>query len=112
MQNRKQKNRISTQGYFIKRLKDSGYVVWRMFDKYSIADNRKWTLLVNPGQESVFVTCKVNVESRASTPHFDIYDPRQVVNMRTVVTDSIEVLINHMIELNITPDSAEFKKHV
>lgn len=111
MQNKKQKNRISTQGYFIKRLKDSGYVVWRMFDKYSIADNRKWTLLVNPGQESVFVTCKVNVDERAAPPHFDIYDPRQVVNMRTVVTDSIEVLINHMIELNITPDSIEYKKH-
>jgi hypothetical protein len=110
MQNKKIKNRLSTQGYFIKRLKDCGYIVWRIFDKYSIADNRKWTLLINPGEESVFITCRVNVGERASTPHFDIYDSRQHVKMRTIVTDSMEVLVNNLVRENVTPDSVEFKK--
>ena len=29
------KNKITTQGYFLKRLKDSGYYVIRLFDRYN-----------------------------------------------------------------------------
>ena len=99
MQNRKIKNKVSTLGYFVKRLKDSGYIVWKMFNKYSIEDNRKWTVLINPGDESVFITCRVNVDERSTSPHFDIYDARQATfkNM-TLATDSIEVIINHLIK--------------
>ena len=32
------KNKLRTPGYFIKRLKDNGFVTFRMFDKYNIAD--------------------------------------------------------------------------
>jgi hypothetical protein len=111
MQNRKIKNRISTLGYFIKRLKDSGYITWRMFDKYSLEDPRKWTVLINPSEESVFITCRVNVEDRATSPHFDIYDARQATFKNvTLVTDSIEVIINHLIKCKVTPDSDQFKK--
>jgi len=37
-------NKITTQSYFIKRLKDSGYVVYKIFDQYGEADPRSWTV--------------------------------------------------------------------
>lgn len=112
MQTKKnKKNRISTLGYFVKRMKDNGYVVWKMFDKYSFADSRKWTVLINPGNESVFVTCRVNVDGIASNPHFDIYDSRQsTLKNVTIITESLEVLINHLIKSGVTPDSQHYKK--
>ena len=39
-------NRIDTPGYFIKRLRDKGYIVMRIFDKYAPEDSRKWTICV------------------------------------------------------------------
>jgi len=110
MQNRKVKNKVSTLGYFVKRLKDSGYVVWKMFNKYSIEDNRKWTVLINPGTESVMMTCRVNVEDTGSSPHFDVYDARQSTFKNvTLATDSIEVIVNHLIKSGVTPDSDQYK---
>ena len=52
-----QKNKLKTAGYFIKRLKDAGYVTLRMFDKYGENDSRKWTVLVDPSGSSVYITC-------------------------------------------------------
>ena len=48
MTNINKKNKLKTAGYFIKRLKDNGFVTLRIFDKYSEADPRKWTVLVDP----------------------------------------------------------------
>ena len=42
-------NKITTQSYFIKRLKDSGYLVYRLFDEYSESDPRNWTVMIDPG---------------------------------------------------------------
>lgn len=50
-------NKIDTPGYFIKRLRDKGYIVMRVFDKYAPEDNRKWTICVSPTRESIFITC-------------------------------------------------------
>lgn len=50
-------NKIDTPGYFIKRLRDAGYIVMRVFDKYAPEDNRKWSICVSPGKESVIITC-------------------------------------------------------
>jgi hypothetical protein len=104
--NTRSKNKISTLGYFVKRMKDSGYIVWKMFNKYAMEDPRKWTILINPGDESVLITCKVNVETRAGSPHFDIYDGRQL-NFKNfaLITDSMEVIITHLIKTGVTPDS-------
>ena len=41
---RKVKNKIKTAGYFIKRLKDNGFVVLKMFNAYSNEDPRRWTV--------------------------------------------------------------------
>ena len=54
------KNKLRTPGYFIKRLKDNGFVTFRIFNKYNIADPRKWTVLVDPGGASVFIEVVVS----------------------------------------------------
>ena len=104
------KNKISTLSYFVKRLKDSGYVAWKLVNNYPIEDVRKWTIIINPGRESVLITCMVNHDGRGVSPAFDIYDGgfRCRKNF-TIITDSFEVVANNLIQLNITPDSTEFK---
>ena len=42
------KNKLKTAGYFIKRLRDSGFETVRIFNGYSHSDPRKWTILVDP----------------------------------------------------------------
>ena len=104
------KNKISTLSYFVKRLKDSGYVVWKLVNNYPIEDKRKWTVCINPGRESVLITCIVNHDGRGVSPAFDIYDGGYRCRKNfTVITDSIEVVVNNLIQLTITPDSDEFK---
>ena len=55
-------NKLKTAGYFIKRLKDNGFVVLKMFNAYSEADPRRWTVLVDPGVSSVYISCLQNKE--------------------------------------------------
>ena len=54
------KNKIRTAGYFIKRLRDSGFIVIKSFFRYSKSDPRRWTVIVDPSNASVFVTCFTN----------------------------------------------------
>lgn len=104
-------NKISTQGYFIKRLKDNGYIVWRMFDKYSIGDTRKWTILVNPGFHSVYITCHVNMEMINDTPAFSFEDGGVYIsNNLKIQTNSFETVMNHMMKHGIEPTSTDYKK--
>jgi len=60
----KVKNKIKTPGYFIKRLKDNGFVVLKMFNAYNQADPRRWSCLIDPGVSSVYVTCFTNKDER------------------------------------------------
>ena len=46
----------------IKRLKDNGFVVLKIFNAYSNADPRRWSVLVDPGYHSVYITCFTNKE--------------------------------------------------
>jgi hypothetical protein len=105
------KNKIHTLSYFKKRLKDSGYVVWDMMNKYSIEDPRKWTLLLNPSIESVFITCYVNREELGSSPEFEMNDGglRFQKNI-TIKTSSMEVIVNFLTEKGITADDSFYMK--
>ena len=58
--NKRQQNKIKTPGYFIKRLRDNKYGVLRVFQQYGLHDCRRWTILVDPGGSSIFVTCYNN----------------------------------------------------
>ncbi len=68
------KNKIHTLSYFKKRLKDNRYVIWDIMKKYSLEDPRKWTIMINPSLESIYVTCYVNRESLGDLPEFEFND--------------------------------------
>ena len=105
------KNKISTLGYFTKRLKDSGYVVWKMFDQYNIGDNRKWTVLINPGFHSLYITCLVNMEEVDDTPAFQFDDGNTYIRKNLIIkTNTIEAIVSHLHEHGVTTDSVIFKK--
>ena len=105
------KNKIETLGYFTKRLRDNNYIIWKIFKGYNLRDTRKWTILVNPGQESVFITCHVNVHGEMDMPFFQFDDGG--LNFKStmlVKTKSMEVIIDKLIKNNVKSDSKKFKK--
>ena len=95
------KNKITTQGYFIKRLRDSGYYVIRMFDRYQPDDKRKWTIVINPSTDSIFLTCIDN----GDWPHRGLYklddDNKIFPHNFYINTESIDVIIKHLGEFEI-----------
>ncbi len=106
------KNKISTLSYFMKRLRDNKYVVWKVFDGYYIGDRRKWTVLVNPGYHSVYITCYIDNESLKNEPVFSFDDGGSwdIKTNEKLQTKSIQIVINKLIECGITPDSTEYLK--
>src|SRR4051812_45086203 len=102
-------NKITTQGYFVKRLRDSGYVVWKMFDTYSEADPRAWTVLIDPTGAAVFCTCYVNWKSDMGVTAFELYDGGQYIPEKLkIATESIEVIIAYLVKFNINNKSPNY----
>lgn len=105
------KNKIQTLSYFKKRLKDNGYIVWDVMNKYSLSDPRKWTVLINPSIESVYVTCYVNREELGSIPEFEINDGglrfQRNLSLRT---SSMEVVVNMLSSKGIVADDSLYAK--
>lgn len=103
------KNKLKTAGYFVKRLKDAGYVTLRMFDKYSDKDARKWTVLVDPGGASIFITCFENRPFNGEYL-FGFEDSNQRFKRGYVLkTSSIEVVIQRLIDQKVLQvDDNEF----
>ena len=101
------KNRIKNLSYFVKRLKDNGFIVWKIMDQYNVGDPRKWTILINPGIESAYITCFVNDEylDYQSSFSFDDGGIRFKNNLK-IKTLSMEVIITHLIKNGIDPDPA------
>ena len=95
------KNNITTQGYFVRRLRNSGFVTSRVYDRYSQSDRRKWTVVVNPESDSVFITCVDN----GDWPHKGMYhvdDGGQKFPAGLYInTLSVEVMIKHLIDFKI-----------
>tara|TARA_R100001591_G_scaffold115987_1_gene132244 strand:+ start:295 stop:633 length:339 start_codon:yes stop_codon:yes gene_type:complete len=95
------KNKLKTAGYFIKRLKDNDFVTLRIFDKYSKSDPRKWTVLVDPGGASVYVTCFENTPFKGEYL-FNFNDGNQVFNNNfSLKTDSIEVVVSKLLKSGV-----------
>jgi len=104
------KNKIKILSYFVKRLKDNGYVVWKIMDKYNVGDPRRWTILVNPGMESVYITCFVNDEYLDYQPSYTFSDGNTRFNSNLKIkTVSMEVIITHLHENGINGDSDLYK---
>ncbi len=103
------KNKLTTLGYFTKRLRDSGYIVWKLYKKFGVTDTRKWAVVLNPGRESAFIVCHVN-KGEEVEPAFNIYKDGLYLQRDTEIrTKSIETLVNHLVRLGITPDSEKYK---
>ncbi|MBC8416785.1 hypothetical protein H8E06_00465 [bacterium] len=106
---KKRKNKITTQGYFIKRLRDNGFIVNRSFSSYNNQDSRRWTVLVNPGKESVFITCFVNMVFHGESM-FELNDGGNLMPKNiSLKTDSIEVIVTYLIEHNVTNESVNLR---
>ena len=98
--NRHTKNKISTYSYFVKRLKDCSIMTYKVFGAYSNADPRKWTVLVDPGGASIFVTCYENHKLGEIKFKFD--DGDQVIpNNYYLITSSIEVIVSKLLSIGI-----------
>ena len=98
-------NKITTQSYFIKRLKDSGYIVYKLFDEYSEADPRSWTVMIDPHGASVICTC-YNNDSVFGENYFEFYDGGQFIPEKfKLKTDSIEVIITYLVKYGINNKS-------
>jgi hypothetical protein len=95
------KNKLKTAGYFIKRLKDNDFVTLRIFDKYSETDPRRWTVLVDPGGASVYITCFENTPFKGEYL-FSFNDGNQVFNNNfSLKTDSIEVVVSKLLRSGV-----------
>ena len=96
------KNKITTLSYFIKRLKDSGFEVWKLVDNYAESDPRKWTVMVDPGNIAVFITCYINKDFK-SEKMFEFSDGGRIFPRNfSLKTSSMEVIITMLIERGIT----------
>lgn len=107
------KNNVTTQGYFIKRLRDSGFVVIKLFDKFAQHDPRKWSIMVDPGNTSVTITCYQNKEFRGDVL-FEFNDGgNRFIKNFNLKTQSMEIVITTLIEKGvgqIQEDSSYSKK--
>lgn len=101
MINKHTKNKLRTAGYFIKRLRDSGFVTIRVFNGYSGADPRKWTVLVDPGNTSIFITCFENHPFKGEYL-FTFEDGNQRFRPGyNLKTDSIEIVVNKLLSSGV-----------
>lgn len=94
-------NKITTQGYFIKRIRDCGYRVDKLFDSFSELDPRAWTIIIDPGVSSLFCTCYINHKTLGDF-HFELYDGGQFIpdNFK-IKTSSVEILIEYLNKFNV-----------
>lgn len=94
-------NKVTTLGYFMKRMRDSGYRVDRLFDSYNSTDPRAWTVIVDPGVASLFCTCYIN-RADIDDNYFELYDGGQFIPSRFILkTSSIEILISYLVKYGI-----------
>lgn len=94
-------NKLTTLGYILKRLRDSGYLANKLFAEYGEADPRSWTIMIDPGGSSVFCTCYVNDPYIGDT-YFELFDGNQYIPGRlNLKTSSFEVLVEHLVNYGI-----------
>ena len=107
----KTKNSIKTPSYFIKRLKDSGFIVWKIFDDYGIHDPRCWTVLVDPKGSSVFITCFLNKDFMGEVM-FELNDGGQKIPKNlSIKTESLEVIIIHLVNAGVNNNAVNSPYH-
>ena len=108
-------NKLTTLGYFKKRMRDSGYVVDDLFRNYSQMDPRAWSVIIDPGVASILCTCYINAnsddmkQSQIGDYYFELYDGGQFIPNRFIIkTSSIEVLIEYLVKFNIDNKAPQY----
>jgi hypothetical protein len=104
------KNKITTVSYFIKRLRDCGYITDKLYINYSQIDARSWTVVVDPKGSSVFITC-FNNHNSFGEEYFELNDGGQFIpeNFK-LKTSSIETVIEYLVKFNINNKSSTYNK--
>ena len=104
------KNKLTTVGYFIKRLRDCGYITDKVFTDYAESDARSWTVVVDPRLSSVFITC-FNNHNYLGEEYFEIHDGGQFIPDRfKLKTSSIETVIEYLTKFGINNKSSLYGK--
>jgi len=99
------KNKIKTPGYFIKRLRDNGFIVIRLFSVYAKSDPRRWTIMVNPSESSVLITCYSN-KNEIDEVLFELNDGGcRIPKNFSIKTDSVEVIMDYLITRGVSNNS-------
>lgn len=95
-------NKISTLGYFKKRLRDSGFITNDLFKNYNKSDKRKWSVIINPGADSIIITCYNSPDF--SAPIFEFFDDGSKIKSKhiSISTISMEVIIEKLIYWGIS----------
>jgi hypothetical protein len=102
------KNKITTCSYFIKRLRDCGYVTYKIFSEYSENDPRSWTVVVDPKVSSVLITC-FNNHNYLGEEYFEMHDGGQFIPEHfKIKTSSIEVLIEYLVKFGINNKASSY----
>lgn len=97
----KKKNSITTHGYFLNRLRDSGFIALKMFKEYPDSDPRKWTILVDPDNSCLFITCYCNKEYKGEV-YFELNDGgNRFPKNYNIKTQSMEIIITTLIEKGV-----------
>lgn len=95
------RNKLKTPGYFIKRLRDNGFVVVRLFSVYGKHDPRRWTVMINPTGNSVFCTCYIN-KNELGEVLFELDDGGVKIPKNFYLkTESIEVIVDFLLKNGI-----------
>jgi len=99
VENFKMKNNIKTQSYFVKRLRDCGFITIKLFDKFDIQDPRKWSIMVDPEGSSVVITCYEN----KGDVMFEFDDGgRKFPKKYNIKTLSMEIVVTNLIEKKVS----------
>lgn len=101
-------NKLTTLGYTLKRLRNSGYYAYKLFTDYSDIDPRVWSIIIDPGHASVFCTCYVE-DPLIEETYLELYDGGQFIPGRLKLkTDSFEVLVEHLVRYSINNKSESY----
>ena len=99
--NKSSKNKLRTPSYFIKRLRDNGFVVLRVFSVFGKHDPRRWMAIINPTGNSVFCTCYIN-KNEMGEVLFELDDGGvRIPKNFYLKTESIEVVVDFLIKNGI-----------
>lgn len=95
------KNKLRTPSYFIKRLRENGFIVLKLFSVYGKHDARRWSVIINPSGESILCTCYANKNELGETL-FEFDDGGVKIPKNFYIkTDSAEVIIKFLFDNGI-----------